>query len=228
LNKFSKGQESVSLFHTYKNADAQYDAFLNDYAFLIEAILNVYEISFDTHLLKQAELHTEYVLKNFLDEATKLFYFTSSIQKDLIVRRKDLYDSAIPSGNSTMIHNLQKLGVLLGKENYKELASEMLMNLRDAIEKYPSSFGKWSTGLMNQVFALNEIAIVGENANELANEIIFEFLPNRVLMATEVPNDDFPLLEGKISEEGTHIYICKNYACQKPVKTIEEFRQLVN
>ena len=227
LDKFSKGEGSVSLFHTYKDGKAQYDAFLNDYAYLIEALINVYEITFDTHLLKQAELHTEYVLKNFLDNEAKLFYFTSTNQKDLIVRRKDLYDSAIPSGNSTMIHNLQKVGILLGKENYKELASEMLMSLRDAIEKYPSSFGKWATALMNQVFALNEIAVVGRDAEKLAKEVNSEFVPNKVLMATEVSNEDFPLLEGKISNEATHIYICVDYACLQPVKTIEEFRQLV-
>lgn len=227
LDKFSKEEGSVALFHTYKNGQAQYDAFLNDYAYLIEAMINVYEITFDTDLLRQAELHTEYVLKNFLDAEAKLFYFTSANQKDLIVRRKDLYDSATPSGNSTMIHNLQKLGVITGKEDYKNLAAEMLLNMRDAVEKYPSSFGKYATGMMNQVLGLNEIAVVGENSESLATTISKEFLPNRVIMATQDSNNEFPLLEGKISEEGTHIYICKDYACQRPVKTIEEFRQLV-
>jgi uncharacterized protein YyaL (SSP411 family) len=227
LSKFSKGEDQIALFHTYKNGQAQYDAFLNDYAYLIEALINVYEITFDDNLLTRAEAFTEFVINNFLDEDAKLFYFTSSSQEDLIVRRKDLYDSATPSGNSTMIHNLQKLGVILDKEKYKNMAAEMLLNLRDAIERYPSSFGKFATGMINQVFSLNEIAVVGPGAEKLANELNSEFVPNKVLMATVEENSEFPLLKDKTHDGTTHIYICKDYACQKPVKTIEAFRQLV-
>ncbi len=226
LSKFLK-DDGITLFHTYKNGKAQYDAFLDDYAFLIETILNVYEITFDNLLIQQAERYTEFVLEHFLDSEANLFYFTSSNQKDLIVRRKDLYDSATPSGNSTMVHNLQKLGILLGKERYRDLAAEMLMSLRDSIEKYPSSFGKWGVGLMNEVYQLNEVAVVGKNAISIAKKINLEFIPNKLIMATTENNDNFPLLEGKKVEIDTLIYICRNYTCQKPVKTIEEFRQLV-
>lgn len=227
LSKFLK-KDGISLYHTYKEGKAQYDAFLDDYAFLIEAILDVYEITFDSAFIKQAERYTEFVLENFLDSDAKLFYFTSSNQKDLIVRRKDLYDSATPSGNSMMVRNLQRLGIFLGKEAYKELATNMLLNLKDSIEKYPSSFGRWSVGLINEVYQMNEIAVIGKDAMALATAINSKFIPNKTIMAVEESNDEYPLLKGKIAKEDTHIYICRNYACQKPVKTIEEFIQLVD
>ncbi|MEK7257035.1 MAG: hypothetical protein AAB316_19935 [Bacteroidota bacterium] len=136
--------DGITLFHTYKNGKAQYDAFLDDYAFLVEAMLDVQEITFDPSWLLQADRYMTFILENFLDTDEKLFFFTSSKQKDILLRRKDLYDSATPSGNSTMVRNLQRLGTLLDKPNYRELAGEMLLTMKDAVERYPSSFSRWA------------------------------------------------------------------------------------
>lgn len=219
--------DGFMMYHTWKGGKAQYDAFLDDYAFLIEALMDVYEITFDTEYLLQADRYTQFVLENFLDGEEKLFYFTSAQQQDIPLRRKDLYDSATPSGNSTMVRNLQRMGILMGKESYRQLASEMLLTMKDSILKYPTSFGRWATSLMNEVHGTPEIAVVGEGAIELAKEVGKAFLPQRAMMAATGAKDEFPLLEGKGEPADTLIYVCKNYACRQPVRTVEELRQLV-
>lgn len=226
MQKFRQ-PDGITLFHTYKNGQAQYDAFLDDYANLIEALLDIASITFDTNYLLQAGRYIEFVLENFLDRDSKIFYFTSAKQKDVLLRKKDLYDSATPSGNATMIRNLQRAGILLGKEDWRELAGESLLTIREAVKRYPSSFGRWATSMMNEVYNIPEVAVVGDQAIETAQKINGEFLPQKVLMAATHADPSFPLLADKNNTGDTLIYICRNYACRQPVKTIEEFRQLV-
>jgi uncharacterized protein YyaL (SSP411 family) len=219
--------DGISLYHTYREGKAQYNAFLDDYAFLIEALLEVAQVTYDYRYLQQARQYIEYVLEQFLDREEALFYFTSSRQQDILLRRKDLYDSATPSGNSTMVRNLQRAGILLGREDWRELAGRCLLKLRDAVERYPSSFGRWATAMVGEVMGTAEIAVTGAQAFELADQIQREFLPHKVLMATAAPDESFPLLAAKAAGE-TLIYVCRNYACLQPVRTLEEFRKLVN
>lgn len=219
--------DGISLYHTYKDGKAQYDAFLDDYAFLIEAMLNVAEISADHHWILQAGRYISFVLENFFDPSDKMFYFTSAKQSDIPMRRKDFYDSATPSGNSTMVRNLQRGGLLLGREDWRQLASGMLISMQDAIVRYPSSFSRWAESLAAEVFGLYEVALVGDRAHVLLKEVSEVYLPNRVVMATIDENNDFPLLRGKTVQAHTLIYMCQDYACQKPVATIAEFKQSV-
>ncbi|MEM9821064.1 MAG: thioredoxin domain-containing protein, partial [Bacteroidota bacterium] len=143
LKNFKKGAD-FSLFHTYKNGKAQYDAFLEDYAYLIEALLEVYFVNFDLDLIHQATAFLEYVIAHFYDTDHHLFYFTSNDQSDVIVRKKDIYDSAIPSGNAVMAGNLWRLAILLDEAKYKQMATDMLLAVRTSILRYPLSFGQWS------------------------------------------------------------------------------------
>lgn len=226
LKKFVQ-PDGITLFHTYKNDRAQYDAFLDDYAYLIEALLEVAEITFETQYILQAGRYIDFVLENFLDPADKMFYFTSAKQKDVLMRRKDLFDSATPSGNSTMVRNLQRAGILLGREDWQNQASAMLFSLRDSVERYPSSFSQWAECMMGEVFGYAEIAVVGPNASKMGKDINQEFLPQKVLMAAKAANVEFQLLDGKSLSDDTLVYLCQNYACQQPVATIEAFKQLV-
>jgi len=219
--------DGEGLFHTYKNGQAQYDAFLNDYAYLIEALIDVYHITFDTTFLAKAETFTEFVLEHFLDKASNLFYFTAEKQSDIVLRKKDLYDSAVPSGNSTMVRNLQRLGILLGQEDWKELAQQMLLALQTTVERYPTSFARWAQGMLVEVQGWHEVAIVGGDAKALAKALNAKYLPNKVVMASVSSATDYPLLEGKTADEATLIYVCKDYACQQPVKNVEEAVELM-
>ncbi len=214
-------------YHTYKNGKRQHQAFLDDYAFLIAALLQLFEVTQNTIYLTKADELTQFVINEFFDKASKLFFFTSANQTDLITRTKDLYDNALPSGNSTMVHNLQQLGILLGKENYKAIAYAMLTQVQSSIEKYPTSFAKWASAMQNIIHPTHEIAIIGSRALVKAKVISQQFIPNRVIMAAKVPNEAYPLLEGKTVGSDTLIFVCKNYTCQLPVKTVEEVLEIV-
>jgi uncharacterized protein len=227
LDRFAQ-PNGQGLYHTFKEGRAQYEAFLDDYAFLIAALIDVYEITFQTEFLRIADRYTTYVMENFLDPEQKMFYFTSEKQHDLILRKKDMYDSAVPAGNSTMAHNLQRLGILVGNERYRELGVHMLSRVAEAVVKYPSSFARWAGALTYQAFPPFEIAVTGERAIEAASGINAWFLPNKVIMASSVEENSFPLLAGKGVRSDTNIYVCKDYSCQMPVKTLEEARKMLH
>ncbi len=221
LKKFQQA-DGISLYHTYKEGKTQYDAFLDDYANLIEAIFHVYNINFDLDLLEKARQLTDFVIQHFQDAESGLFFFTSENQKDILMRRKELYDNATPSGNSTMIHNLLKGAILFNRPDYKEMAVKMLKTMRDAVERYPSSFAHWASAIIPLAYPMPEIAIVGPNALALAKQLNRLYLPNKVIMAATEAQEQYPLLAGRNARGETNIYICRDYACQLPVKTVEE------
>lgn len=225
LEKFHRPDDSLA--HTWKNGQAQYDAFLEDYAFLIAALTDVWHITFDEKFLRLAGKYTEYVLSYFYDNETKLFFFTAAGQTDVILRKKDLYDNATPSGNSTMAHNLQRLGILLDRPEWREAAHEMLAAMRETVERYPLSFERWATALMNEIHPMPEIALVGDNAREKALALQKLFLPGKVMAAHPVPTASLSLLDGKTGDADAWIYVCRDFTCQRPVQTLADFESLV-
>lgn len=225
LKEFRKSE--IEFYHTYKDGKRQYDAFLNDYAFLIEALTEVYQITFKEEYLLLAKDLTAYVVEQFYDESSRLFYFTNAKQDDIIMRRKDLQDSAVPSGNSTMVRNLQRIGLLFDNPEYREMAEQMLLTVVDSMEKYPTAFGRWANTLMNVIHPMKEVAILGEEAFDLGKGINSWFVPNKVIMATKENQPDFPLLADKIVLPKTKIYVCQNYACQLPVENLEQALDLI-
>lgn len=136
----ASGSVGPLLRHTWKDGQAQYDAFLDDYVFFSAALTDVYQITFDVRYLHLAEKYTDYVLSYFSDEDTGLFFLTDVHQTDLVLRKKDLYDNATPSGNSTLVHNLQRLGILLDRREWREKATDMLLTMRETVGRYPLSF----------------------------------------------------------------------------------------
>jgi hypothetical protein len=220
-------EEGLAMYHTWKAGRAQYDAFLDDYAYLIEAFLDVSEATLEPSYILQAGRYIEFVFREFLDPSDKMFYFTSANQKDVLLRRKDLFDSATPSGNSIMVRNLQRAGILLGRSDWQRHASAMLLAIRDSLERYPSSFGQWAGCLLGEVFGLAEVAVVGARAEELGLMIAADYHPQRVLMAAQLPDERYPLLAGKDSGPDTLVYLCQNYACQRPVESFEAYMQLI-
>ncbi len=231
LEKFKSNEKPYALFHTYKNGQAQYSAFLEDYAFLIEAMIDVYGVTFDKKYLHLAKEYTDFTFENFFDTTANLFYFTSENQTDIILRKKEVFDSATPSGNSTMVRNLLRLSVFFANEKYKILAVNMLRAVFDSFERYPTSFGRWASGAISVVYPPYEIAVVGKTATSDILPINALFLPNKIAMAS-VESDDFPLLEGKMAKntEGGQslIYVCQNYACQKPVDNFDDFLETLS
>ncbi|MEM9931453.1 MAG: thioredoxin domain-containing protein, partial [Bacteroidota bacterium] len=216
------------LWHTYKDGQAQYADFLDDYAYYIAALLDVYSITFETRYIDQAQTFTDFVLANVLDKADNLFYFTAENQQDIPLRRKELYDNALPSGNSTMILNLQRLGVLLGKNEWRAHTRLALKPITTAVERYPTSFGQWARAALYESYPAKEVAIVGPTALALGLQLQREYHPHVAVMAHEKGDlVGFPLLEGRETSEQSQIFVCQDYMCQLPVDNLADAKALL-
>jgi hypothetical protein len=227
LTRFAASAEG-EFFHTWKNDKAKYPAFLDDYAFLIQALIHLQEITGDTGWLDKAATLTTHVITHFREEGTPFFFYTTAGQEDVIVRKKELYDGAVPSGNSVMAYNLHQLSILLDKKDWREQSRGMLTQLRQAVTRYPGSFGNWACLLLENVSGTNEIVVTGEKLDFLRSSILREYIPHRVFMASEKPGKSFPLLEGKPAGGTSSIWLCRNYTCQAPVFSTKELMSLIN
>lgn len=214
--------------HTWKADQARFPAFLDDYAFLIQSLIHLQEVTGDTRWLLRAAQLTERVFELFLEEAGPFFYYTPAGQPDIIVRKKEVYDGATPSGNAVMAGNLYRLGILLDRPEWKEQAFSMVKALGQAIVRYPTSFGCWNSLLLEMVEGTVEVAIIGTGAGVAQEKILGIFSPHVLLMATEEADDTFPLLAGKPAGDPAMIYVCENYACQQPVTSTEAAISLIN
>ncbi len=214
--------------HTFKDGVAKYEAYLNGYAYLIEALIELYQITLGECYLHEAQRLTDFALEHFKDEDTDLFYFTREGQDDLIVRKREVFDNALPSANATMVHNLQLLSVIFGEEKYRELARKALLSMYESLEKYPQSFSKWCSAALNEVVGIREVALVGEEAKAMSTLINGKYIPNKIVMASLNNSEVFPLLKDRAVGSETMIYLCSNFICQRPVSTIPEFMELIS
>ena len=225
---FKKSIDSAEMLHTCKNGVAKYPAFLDDYAYLIAACIQLYELKFDAIYLEKARFYALYVIENFSDTENLFFFFTHRDQKDIIIRKKEIYDGATPSGNSIMATNLSKLSIIFNLPEWGQRAYKMLHVLLDSVIKYPSSFGIWASLLLQNVAGLNEIAVVGPYSHSFAKKITINYMPYKIVMCSDKINDEYPLLKGKLISSKLLIYYCKNYKCLNPFQTIDELMAYVN
>ncbi|MBO9672313.1 MAG: thioredoxin domain-containing protein [Sphingobacteriaceae bacterium] len=207
------------LYRNYKNGKASIIGFLDDYAFFIEALIALYEADFDEKWLEEAKLLTDYVIANFTDADSPMFFYTSAESEGLIARKHEVMDNVIPASNSVMAQNLKKLGLLFDIEKYTEKASEMLAAVHPKIKSYGSAYSNWAIQLLNEIYGINEIAITGFETDSIKLALSGNYIPNKITLGGTKSN--LPLLKGKQSNE-TKVYICRNKVCQLPVNTVEE------
>ncbi|MFL5748083.1 MAG: thioredoxin domain-containing protein [Niastella sp.] len=225
MNRFTRnGQE---FFHTYKKEVARYPAFLDDYAYLIQALIHLQEITGNADYLYQAKSLTQWVTDQFSEEGTGYFFYTHKGQQDVIVRKKEVYDGAIPSGNAIMAFNLQYMGVVFDMSGWKERAIKMCAGLQQAVHRYPGSFGVWAGMILSIAGGVEEIAIIGKDVELVRRELLQHFIPFRVLQSAPQANNDLPLLAGKPPTPDTQIYLCKNYQCSAPVEKVADLIRLL-
>lgn len=221
-------ESSTELYHTWKKDKAKFPAFLDDYAFLIQALIHLQEVTADTKWLLKAKELTEFVINNFNEPETGFFFYTRSGQQDVIVRKKEMYDGAVPSGNAIMANNLYQLALFFDKKEWRDRSFTMVLSLGRAIIRYPTSFGCWNCLLLEIIAGTSEIVILGPGFNKIHKDLLQQFIPHRVLMASAIENEEFALLAKKTIEEKPAIYVCKNFACLEPVYSIEAVLPLIN
>ena len=219
LNRFS-GKNAGEYFHSWKNNIAKQPAFLDDYAFLIQALIHLQEITGNTDYLEKAGMLTSYVIGNFSDTASDFFFYTNVKQEDVIVRKKEIYDGAQPSGNAVMAENLHRLALYFDKNEWREKSNRMINSLGNAIVRYPTSFGVWARFLLELTDGTNEIAIISDQPQAILTQTLKEYIPHKIIMSATEGSNSFPLLSGKEKSDQAAIFRCRNYACEKPVSTI--------
>ncbi len=221
--KFINAGSSFQYLHTYKKGVAKYPAFLDDYAYVIQACIHLQEITSDINYLYTAKELTQFVIENFSEEEMGYFFFTPKNQADIILRKKEIYDGATPSGNSIMAENLFYLSIVFNKPEWHTIAHKNTAALAKAIKDYPTSFGIWASLLLKYTFGVNELVVMGKSFKAIRDELLLQYLPGKILQAaSNEENHIFPLLTGKNPTNETLIYNCKQYTCQLPVNSIDK------
>ena len=216
-------QSDGKWFHTYKNGQAKQSAFLDDYAYLIQALIHLQEITGDgSYLLKSQEL-MEIAIANFKEEETGFFYFTHDQQNDVIIRKKEIYDGATPSGNSIMASNLLYLSKVFDRREWVLLAQRLSNTLQENTIKYPGSFGIWASILQLYCFEVMEIAITGRDFEKNLPTVMKKYIPNKIIQSGETNFSNFPLLANRETAIPVAFYICKNFTCLRPFYNIVDF-----
>lgn len=220
-------REDGGLNHSLKNGKSSINGYLEDYSFFIEGLVKIYEATFEEKYLDEAKKLTEYTLKHFFDEQTGLFFFTSSLDPELIARKKEIHDNVTAASNSSMAKALYQLGKSFDEKNYLRISQTMLHNVKNEMARYGSSFSNWCELMMWNTYPFFEIAIAGKKAEEKRKELSNQYLPNKIIAGTAKQFSKLSLLENRFTENKTFIYVCENYTCRMPVESPEEALKLL-
>lgn len=208
--------------HVWKNGVARISANLDDHAYLAQALIQLASAAGEPQWLLGAEKICERTQQFFRQEEGVYFYFTSSEDKDLPVRKNDLYDGAMPSANAVQAHNLLLLGWCLDRMEWYEQSTEMLIRLSGTIKRYPSSFGYWSVLLQRLTAGCKWVVCSGDDAVREQRELQEHFIPQAYILTSGKEISEISSLKDKQSEGETIIFVCTRYACLKPVHYANE------
>ena len=224
MNNMTK--EDGGLFRNFKNGKSNIEAYLEDYAGVSDAFISLYEVTLDEKWLKNAKQLTDYCFDHFYDEESKMFFFTSNKERDLISKKVETDDNVIPSSNSIMANNLFKLGHYYSNKHYADNAKSMLNNVKENAIGYGSGASNWLNLYSNYLGEYYEVAIVGADAKEKLAELNKFYIPNKLIVGS-LSESSLPLLAYKYNESETTIYVCIDGACKLPVsETQKALKQL--
>lgn len=215
------------LLRTHRKGTSRIEAYLDDYSYLVVALMDVYEATFDEKYIRAAEQFTETMYTKFWDDEQGQFFFTSPEHEHLIVRTSNSQDNAVPSGNSMAAYGLLRLSKFIDSEACYDKAMKILSNNNPYLREYPLGFMRLMCAVDYALYPPREIAVVGaEDAGEtraLLAQIREKFVPNKIVTWTESGSEDeyLPLLIGKQPINGkSTAFVCENFACKQPVNDV--------
>src|SRR5919112_5976198 len=231
-----KLKEDGRIHRSYKDGRARFNGYLEDYAMVADGLVGLYEATFETRWLVEADALMDAVSELFWDEEKRVFYDTTADHEELVTRPRDIYDNAAPSGTSVATEVLLELALFLDRNDYRQRAEDVLQELAGGMEKVPGGFGRLLCALDFSASEPREVAIVGDqratDTRDLLDAVYSGYLPNKVLAGRD-PDDDeagglIPLLAQRPARAGkATAYVCVQYACQTPTTDPEELtRQL--
>ncbi|MGH2647037.1 MAG: thioredoxin domain-containing protein, partial [Ginsengibacter sp.] len=209
------------LYRNYKNGNATIPAFLDDYAFMISTLIDYYEVTFNENYLQKANSLMEYVEQHFFDKSSGMFFYTDDQHSNLIARKMEVSDNVIPSSNSEMAKNLLFLGLYFENKNYEEQSKQLVKNVIDDVKKNLGYYSNWAQVMALQVREPYEVAIVGNDWQTKLQGLQKNYLPNAIFLGGN-NEGTISLLQNKLVEGKTMIYVCENKTCQRPVEEVSE------
>jgi uncharacterized protein YyaL (SSP411 family) len=227
------------LLHRFREGEADIPAYLEDNAFLIWGLIELYEATFQVDYLKKALELNDFLLEHFWDNEKGGFFFTSDDSEQVLIRQKESYDGAIPSGNSVSMLNLLRLGRITANHELEERALSIGRIFSENIQRSPSSFTQLLIGLDFAFGTSYEVVIVGdlqaENTNRMLKALRSRFIPNKVLIFLGMDEEQQEIQEiapftkqyKTINSKAT-AYVCHEHTCQAPTKDIEKMLELLH
>jgi uncharacterized protein YyaL (SSP411 family) len=221
------------LLRSWRAGAGKIPAFLDDHALLVDALVSLYESTFEPEWIAWARQLTDVMIDRFWDEEAGLFFDTRDGQTDLVVRPREVNDSATPSGTSAAATALLRMSALTGSTRYAEVATRILAALAELAPRFPQAFGELLVALDLEVEGVREVALVGDperaDTRALIDAIRTRFLPRIVVaLRSEGPEGEaaaatVPLLaERSMVDDRAAAYVCHRFACRRPVTTPAE------
>ncbi|MCZ6521463.1 MAG: thioredoxin domain-containing protein, partial [Bacteroidetes bacterium] len=219
-------QSDFRLYRNYKDGKSTINGFLDDYSFTINAFISLYQATFEEEWLLVAKDLLEYTLQHFYDEKSGAFFYTSSLDDPLIARKKELTDNVIPGSNSAMAKNLITLGNYFYVSDYKEKAQKLISMLKLRIMENPGFHTNWGMAMIDLAYPIYEVAIVGDEFMDKRAKLDKNYLPNAILMGGKTEGS-LELLENKLVDDQTFIYVCLDKACKLPTTEVKQALTLI-
>jgi uncharacterized protein YyaL (SSP411 family) len=230
--------ENQGLYHRYKEGDVVIGAFLDDYAYLVWALLEMYEATFKPEYLEQAKILTMDLIENFWDEKDGGFFFTSTHSEELLVRKKDAYDGAMPSGNSVAALNLVRLARFLGDPKLEAKAAETIKAFSGIVPRAHSGFSMMLSALEFAQGESYEIVIAGDpdqpDTQKMLETIRGQYIPNKVILlkGTKHQSEEvsrlapFAKFHDSVGGKAT-AHVCIDYNCKLPTTDTQQLLKLL-
>jgi uncharacterized protein YyaL (SSP411 family) len=221
------------LLHTYKNGQAKLKAYLDDYSYFVNALLDYFEIRPTKKTLDLAAYYANYLLEHFWDETEKNFFFTSDNHEKLIIRTKNIYDLSLPSGNSVAAGALLRLYHITHVKRYFDTSLKIMESLSTMAAENPFGFGQLLNVIYMYLQKPIEITVINETNKEVCDFLTKKFLPEAILVSVSKKEyldglRESPFFSGKdYDKTRTKVYICKDFACSLPLETTREIEKLL-
>jgi uncharacterized protein len=226
------------LLRRYRQSEAAYPGYLDDYAFFVWGLIELYEATFEVNWLQEAIKLNKDMIEIFWDEKEGGLFFTGKGNEKLITRVKDIYDGALPSGNSVAALNLIRLGRMTGNTELEQKAEQLIQAFSSKLTAYPPAYTQMLIALNFMIGPQREIVIAGDSADKNTRKMIRsvrnKFMPNKVVLLRQ-PGDEgrslaslAPFVEAMSPVNGQPtVYICEKYACKRPVTELDELQKVL-
>ena len=211
--------KDYSLKRSYKDGNAKINGFLDDYSFVIQAFMRLYQETANEKYINISKELAQYTLVHFFDKESGMFFYTSNTNHELSVRQKEVSDNVIPASNSQMAINLYNLGLIYSDLVYVDIAEKMASNIQTNTLANLNYFANWASLSLHYSKPSFELVIIGKDYKKFAKQLRKEFRPDILYVGSE-KESKIPIFKDRFKKGKTLIYVCKNNVCNQPVDNV--------